>query len=153
VSGKPGPYVSDYAPYGCIKSKTTGWIGWMLLYDVDKSGGLTYLTKKIDFSKFIFLISMNHFSRDSALTDVFDQYNNQFKPNLLSRHFKRFFIKNRFWFHEDMEKLRDNFRNNGVQLNWPHMEHGYFNINDIDDYRNRMLNSDYEKYFGKQKNK
>lgn len=144
--GKIDYYVSDYYPYGCIKTKTAGWIGWILLYDGDKTGE-NWFKKERDLSKYIFLISINNFKKETALSNVTDQYNNQYKHNILSRHFKRFFINDKFWFHEDMKKLRNALTDIRLDYN----ESGFLGQFDIDDYYNRVLNEEHQKVFGRKK--
>ncbi len=88
--------------YGLIKSKTCGWIGWMLVRG-DKA-----LSKSLT-SKYMYLISMNHFKMETARDELFTKYR-KYNAEVLQRGLKRFFIGSRFWFHDDLENLKNSLR-------------------------------------------
>ena len=83
---------------GTIKSNTCGWISWMLV-----KGDKPILNKDL-VSDYEFLVSMNHFKAESAEREVIEKYI-KYKNSKDGRTFKRFFIGNRFWFHDDLDKL------------------------------------------------
>ena len=83
---------------GTIKSNTCGWISWILV-----EGDKTILNKDL-VSDYEFLVSMNHFKAESAEREVAEKFI-KYKNSKDGRTFKRFFIGNRFWFHDDLDKL------------------------------------------------
>ena len=83
---------------GTIKSNTCGWISWKLV-----KGDKSILNKDL-VSDYEFLVSMNHFKAESAEREVIEKYI-KYKNSKDGRTFKRFFIGNRFWFHDDLDKL------------------------------------------------
>ena len=82
---------------GLIKTESSGWIGWMIVLG-DKA-----LQKKLT-SKYVTLTTMSHFKMKTAQEDLFAKYH-KYNGEVLQRGLKRFFISNRFWFHDDQEKL------------------------------------------------
>ena len=88
--------------YGLIKTESCGWIGWMIVQG-DKA-----LQKKLT-SKYVYLTTMNQFKMKTAQEDLFAKYQ-KYNSEVLQRGLKRFFINNRFWFHDDQEKLDNSLR-------------------------------------------
>jgi len=83
--------------YGSIKSKSYGWSAWCL---VD-------LKKKDQKNIFTYVVSFNQFREETAYKEIFEK---KFKYNeeKLQRSLKKFFISDRFWFHDDLEKYYQN---------------------------------------------
>ena len=84
---------------GSIKSKTCGWIAWMLV-----EGDKSFFTHKSLTSEYQYLVTMNHHKIETAREEIFEKLN-KYKQTKEGRTLKRFFISNRFWFHEDLDKL------------------------------------------------
>lgn len=87
--------------YGCIKTKTCGWIAWHLLED-DKS-----LIKSN--TKYVWLSVKDHFKKETALNELIDK-RNKYRFGRTGRALKRFFVTDRLWYHEDLAKLFQSFR-------------------------------------------
>ena len=85
---------------GSIKSKTCGWIAWMLV-----EGDKSFFTHKSLTSEYQYLVTMNHHKIETARGEIFEKLN-KYKQTKEGRTFKRFFISSTFWFHEDLDKLR-----------------------------------------------
>lgn len=89
---------------GSIKTKSCGWIGWMILkgdYNIQKS-----LT-----SKYVTLTTMNHFKEETCRQELFKKKLKYENPeNKFGRGLKRFFYSNRFWFHDDLEQLYESLK-------------------------------------------
>jgi len=87
--------------YGCIKTKTCGWIAWRLL-EGDKS-----LTKST--TNYVWLTVKDHFKRETALNELSDK-RNKYRFGRTGRALKRFFVSDRLWYHEELAKLFQSFR-------------------------------------------
>jgi hypothetical protein len=85
----------DYT-WGCIKSKSCGWAGWILVH-ADKAKQKNFLT------------SINHFKKETLIDELFQKYA-KFKNEKIGRSLKRFFISNTFWYHDDYEKFEKGFK-------------------------------------------
>ena len=85
---------SDFS--GSIKTKSTGWVSWILL-EGDRG-----ISKSLA-SKYQYLVTMNHHKMESSQVELFEKVR-KYEDETMSRHLKRF-ISSRFWFHEDLEKL------------------------------------------------
>ena len=79
---------------GFFKSKICGWIGWQLV-----KGDKGHLS-----SKYVYLTTKNNHNLDSATKNLIN-INLKYDQERTGRKFKRFFINNRFWFHDDLENL------------------------------------------------
>jgi len=77
--------------YGVFKSKTCGWVGWIIA-NITKKDATT------------FLVSFNHFKKETAMSEVFSKLN-KYNDEKVSRRLQKFFISNRFWYHDDLENL------------------------------------------------
>ena len=84
---------------GSIKSKSCGWISWLLV-----KGDKSIFNSKHLTSEYQYLISMNHFKQDTADKEIAEKFV-KYKNSKEGRTFKRFFVSSRFWFHDDLEKL------------------------------------------------
>jgi len=82
---------------GCLNSKTCGWISWKQVKG-DKS-----IIKKLS-SPLVFLVSKNNHTMKAAIDNLEKKYA-RYNKEFMSRHFKRFFINNNFWFHDDLNDL------------------------------------------------
>jgi len=87
--------------YGCIKTKTCGWIAWHLLED-DKS-----LIKST--TKYVWLSVKDHFKKETALNELSDK-RNKYRFGRAGRALSRFFVTDRLWYHEELAKLFQAFR-------------------------------------------
>ena len=101
VSNKQPMRNREYV-YGSIKSKISGWNAWMFL------NGDKFIQDSLT-SKYIYLISTNHFKLETALQDLFEK-KRKFEENKTGRFLKRLFVSNSFWFHEDLNKFYNNFK-------------------------------------------
>jgi hypothetical protein len=82
---------------GCFNSKTCGWVSWKIVkgdYSIIKSLS----------SALVFLISKNNHNMHSAIDNLEKKFARYVKESM-SRNFKRFFINNHFWFHDDLKDL------------------------------------------------
>jgi hypothetical protein len=90
--------MSDWeSVHGCIKSETLGWTAWALVY------GDKFMMKSLT-SKHVWLTSMNHFKKGTALEELYHKMI-RYKQETTQRSLKRIFISNNFWFHKDLNKL------------------------------------------------
>ena len=97
-------YVDSEDISGSIKTETCGWISWKIKKG-DKNM-FKHLT-----SKYIVLTSMNHFKQETSLEELWEKNRRYDNPDsTMGRHLKRFFVSNRFWFHDDLEKLFKSLR-------------------------------------------
>ena len=92
-------YVFNEDFSGSIKSKSCGWISWQLL-----KGDKSIFTSKSLTSDYQYIVTMNHFKLESSRTELAGKIV-KYKNSKDGRTFKRFFVSNRFWFHDDLEKL------------------------------------------------
>ena len=82
---------------GFIFSKKCGWISWKLVKgDQGISKGLS--------SAYIYLVSKNNHSQDVAFENIL-KLEFKYQEERMTRHIKRFFISNTFWFHNDLNEL------------------------------------------------
>ena len=81
---------------GSIKSKSCGWIAW---YKVSAE-------KKADKDVLLYIVSFNHFKKETAIKEVLEK-KLKFNQEKLKRAIKNFFISNRHWYHDDLEKLNN----------------------------------------------
>ena len=77
---------------GTIHSENCGWICWMLTKG-DKP-----------LPDYEYLVAFNHHKRETAFSEVIEKYH-KFNREITGRKLKRFFIHNRFWYHDELEKL------------------------------------------------
>ncbi len=84
---------------GTIKSETCGWISWRLV-----KGDKSMFTHKSLTSEYQYLVAMQHHKAESAEAEIIEKFI-KYKNSKDGRTFKRFFAGNRFWFHDDLEKL------------------------------------------------
>lgn len=84
---------------GSIKSKSCGWISWQLM-----RGDKSIFTSESLTSDYQYLVTMNHFKLESSKTELASKII-KYKHSKEGRTLKRFFVSNRFWFHDDLEKL------------------------------------------------
>ena len=81
---------------GSIKSKSCGWIAW---YKVSAE-------KKADKDVLLYIVSFNHFKKETAMKEALEK-KLKFNQEKLKRALKSFFISNRHWYHDDLEKLNN----------------------------------------------
>jgi len=86
--------------YGCIKTKTCGWVGWFLLED-DRS----IVNSK---TKYVWLTVKDHFKQETAINELFSK-RNKYREERLNRAFRRL-ITDRQWYHEELKIFFDSFR-------------------------------------------
>ncbi len=79
---------------GSIKSKSCGWIAWCAVS----------VEKKADKNTLLYIVSFNHFKKETAMKEVLEK-KLKFNQEKLKRAIKNFFISNRHWYHDDLEKL------------------------------------------------
>ena len=82
---------------GFVFSKKSGWISWKL---VEGDQGIF---KSLS-SAFIYLVSKNNHSYDAAFKNML-KLEFKYEDERMSRHIRRFFIDNTFWFHKDLNEL------------------------------------------------
>lgn len=87
-------FVNKHNFSGIFNSKICGWIGWQLV-----KGDKGHLS-----SKYVYLTTKNNHNYKSALKNLIDK-NLKYNQETTGRKLKRFFINNRFWFHDDLENL------------------------------------------------
>ena len=81
---------------GSIKSKSCGWIAWCTVS----------IEKKADKNTLLYIVSFNHFKKETAMKEVLEK-KLKFNQEKLKRAIKNFFISNRHWYHDDLEKLNN----------------------------------------------
>ena len=86
--------------YGCINTKTCGWVGWLLLED----DGSLFNSK----TKYVWLTVKDHFKQETAIKELFAK-RNKFREVSFNRALRRL-ITDRQWYHEDLENFFESFR-------------------------------------------
>jgi hypothetical protein len=109
--------------YGCINTKTCGWVAWLLLED-DRSS----VNSK---TKYVWLTVKDYFNQETAIKELFAK-RNRFKEVSFSKAFSRL-VTNRQWYHEDLENFFESFRE--IEID---------NYSDFMDFSFRIDAGDYE---------
>jgi hypothetical protein len=86
--------------YGCINTKTCGWVAWLLL-----EGDRSLVNSK---TKYVWLTVKNYFNQETAIKELFAK-RNRFKEVSFSKAFSRF-VTDRQWYHEDLENFFESFK-------------------------------------------
>ena len=83
--------------YGCINTKTCGWVAWLLLED-DRS----LVNSK---TKYVWLTVKDYFNQETAIKELFAKRNKFREVSFIRR-----LVSNRQWYHEDLENFFESFR-------------------------------------------
>jgi hypothetical protein len=86
--------------YGCINTKTCGWVAWLLMED-DRS----LVNSK---TKYAWLTVKDHFKQETAISELFRK-RNRYREERLNRAFRRL-ISDRQWYHDDLDNFFESFR-------------------------------------------
>jgi len=86
--------------YGCINTKTCGWVAWLLLED-DRS----LVNSK---TKYVWLTVKDHFKQETAISELFRK-RNRYREERLNRAFRRL-ISDRQWYHDDLDNFFESFK-------------------------------------------
>jgi len=86
--------------YGCINTKTCGWVAWLLL-----EGDRSLVNSK---TKYVWLTVKDYFNQETAIKELFAK-RNRFKEVSFSKAFSRL-VTNRQWYHVDLENFFESFR-------------------------------------------
>jgi hypothetical protein len=109
--------------YGCINTKTCGWVAWLLL-----EGDRSLVNSK---TKYVWLTVKDYFNQETAIKELFAK-RNRFKEVSFSKAFSRL-VTNRQWYHEDLENFFESFRE--IEID---------NYQDFMDFSFRIDAGDYE---------
>jgi hypothetical protein len=109
--------------YGCIKTKTCGWVAWLLLED-DRS----LVNSK---TKYVWLTVKDHFKQETAISELFRK-RNRYREERLNRAFRRL-ISDRQWYHDDLDNFFESFKS--IEID---------NYQDFMDFSFRINAGDYE---------
>ena len=86
---------------GSIRTESCGWISWKY-----KKGDKSMFIHNSLTSKYICLTTMNHFKMETSYSELIKKDLAYYNPDTkMGRNLKRFFISNRFSFHDDLENL------------------------------------------------
>tara|TARA_Y100000591_G_C21835235_1_gene702064 strand:- start:1683 stop:2387 length:705 start_codon:yes stop_codon:yes gene_type:complete len=84
--------------WGYFKSKTCGWCHWVIL-----PGDESLVIKHLD-EKYAKLVSWNHHNREKSRAQLYDK-KRKYENEGWKRSLGKTFISNRFWHHDELEKL------------------------------------------------
>lgn len=83
--------------YGCINTRTCGWVAWLLLEDDRSSVNFKF--------KYVWLTVKDYFNQETAIKALFVKRNKFREVSFIRR-----LVSNRQWYHDDLANFFESFR-------------------------------------------